>query len=990
MAVQAHERATTVVGDTLRRLAGIVALAVIYVAGARLGLMLDAVAGFATLVWPPSGLALAALLVFGYRLWPGVAIGAFVANVWMGAPPWVALGIAAGNSLEPLLGAYALRKIEGFSNSLDRVRDVLGLIAIAALVSTTISATVGALSLLSGGIVSVPQLAETWRAWWVGDMMGVLVVAPVLLTWSTRPRQPRQPRRWVEVVGLGMSVGAAGAIVFSDITATFGQAYLFFPLLVWAALRFGQRGTTSTTFVISVITITGTALGNGPFVRPQLHLSLFALQLFMAVTASTFMILGASSSERRRAVEDLEVVQQGLENMVVERTAALTSMNTELHRRGAQLAEAQEITHIGSWEWDLATDVLRWTDEMYRICGLSPGELEPSLRDFLERVHPEDRAAVDEVVRQSVTDAKPFELDHRVVRPDGTVRVLHARGRVFTDKTAKPYRLAGTSQDVTEQRAAEEALQKAHDELERRVQQRTVELRKLTQERLLLAAIVDSSEDAILSKDLDGTIVSWNEGAERLYGYSAEEAIGRNVNIIAPADRQNETMDLVAEIRQGKHVAHHETIRRRKDGTGIHVSLSLSAIRDAAGNIIGASAIARDITGRKQAEEERSHLLLELEDAVRARDALISIASHELRTPLGALQLQVHLLMRTLSRASAEQYPELTLPKLGSIDRQVSRLARLIDNLLDVSRITAGRLQLELEEIDLSAVLREIVARFEEELRRARCDVVLNADAPVVGSWDRIRLEQIMTNLLSNAIKYGEGKPVEIATSADDAMGRVIVRDYGIGIAPKDQARIFERFERVVSGRQAGGFGLGLWIVRQIVEAMGGSIGVTSELGAGSTFVVELPRKGATRSASATKPRSIPAPGDTGEPMGAEAEQVLVVEDDPDILEAVSEALRTEGYTVACAANGMEAIEYLKTARPCIILLDLMMPVMDGRQFLVAKAQSSSLATIPVVLVSADDQLARKAEELKVAGFIQKPVDMDRLLSAIAPHCPRA
>jgi signal transduction histidine kinase len=289
----------------------IAALAIVYVVAARAGLMLDAVAGFASVVWPPSGLALAALLIFGMRLWPGVLIGAFAANLLAGAPALVALGIAGGNSLEAVLAVYALRQIHGFDASLERVRDVIGLIGFAAVMSTMVAASIGVTSLYLGGIVSWPQYAETWRAWWFGDLIGDLLVAPVLLVWVKAPRSLGPLERRFEAAALGVSVIAVSVIIFGAAPGReigiLAQAYVFFPLLIWATLRFGQHGAVSTAFIVSAIAVAGTAMGRGPFVRPGLHESLFALQAFMGVAAATFLVMGASISERRRAEEEMRL-----------------------------------------------------------------------------------------------------------------------------------------------------------------------------------------------------------------------------------------------------------------------------------------------------------------------------------------------------------------------------------------------------------------------------------------------------------------------------------------------------------------------------------------------------------------------------------------------------------------------------------------------------------------------------------------------------------
>jgi signal transduction histidine kinase len=284
-------------------------LASVYFVAARLGLKMDAVAGFATLVWPATGIALAALVIFGYRLWPGVFVGAFIANVMTGAPPLVALGMAVGNTLEAVVGTALLRRIPGFRPALDRLQDVLGLIVLAAGMSTMVSATTGVTSLYLGGLLPLEQTWVTWRAWWLGDLIGNLVVAPVLFIWATTPSMRLEHKRMPEAAALVAAVVASGLLIFggsaaSD-TATFGQAYLVFPGLIWAALRFGPRGAASMTLLTSVIAIWGTAVGHGPFARSVLYESLFALQTFMAVVAGTFLVLAASIAERQRADEKL-------------------------------------------------------------------------------------------------------------------------------------------------------------------------------------------------------------------------------------------------------------------------------------------------------------------------------------------------------------------------------------------------------------------------------------------------------------------------------------------------------------------------------------------------------------------------------------------------------------------------------------------------------------------------------------------------------------
>lgn len=250
--------------------------------------------------------------------------------------------------------------------------------------------------------------------------------------------------------------------------------------------------------------------------------------------------------------------------------------------------------------------------------------------------------------------------------------------------------------------------------------------------------------------------------------------------------------------------------------------------------------LAQDLGRRAALAVDNARLYREAQLAVRARDEFLTIASHELRTPLTPMQLQIDGLLRTSKRGGLTA--ERAIPRLEMVKRQVERLSRLITNLLDISRISAGRLELEFEEVDLAATVNEVLARFRDELTAAGCPVFLSAPAEIIGRWDRLRLDQIVTNLLSNAIKYGAGKPIDIRLEDLEQSARLTVRDRGIGIAEDQQARIFDRFERAVSSENYSGFGMGLWIVRQIADALGATIQVESKQGEGATFTLDLPK----------------------------------------------------------------------------------------------------------------------------------------------------
>jgi signal transduction histidine kinase len=319
--------------STVRFVIALILLAAIYTAAARAGLVLDAIAGFATLVWAPTGISIAALLLFGFRLWPAIFVGAFVANSLTGASVLAALGIACGNTLEAVVATAILSRTPGFRLGLDRLEDVARFIVLGAVLSTAISATVGVATLFVAGRITTSQIAITWRAWWLGDLVGALVVAPMLLVWLSQRSLSSQRQQITEGVVLLLALISVCVYIFGGDTLgrhSPEQTYLVFPALIFAALRFGQRGAVTAVFVTTIAAVWGTVSGHGPFARPVLNEGLFALQTFMAIATATFLVLGASVAEQRRTEDWLRRARELAEAANHAKSDFLAVMSHEL------------------------------------------------------------------------------------------------------------------------------------------------------------------------------------------------------------------------------------------------------------------------------------------------------------------------------------------------------------------------------------------------------------------------------------------------------------------------------------------------------------------------------------------------------------------------------------------------------------------------------------------------------------------------------------
>jgi PAS domain S-box-containing protein len=412
------------------------ALAAVYFAAGRLGLLLPIVQENVTLLWAPTGIALAAVLLFGPRLGPGIALGAFLVNLSIGIPPGVAAGIAAGNTLEALAGSWLLRRT-GFRISLERVRDVLCLVGMGAFVSPALSAGAGISALVAGGLIAPGQALPAAGYWWMGDAMGILLVTPLILSWVGAPEHPYQSRFW-KLEALALTV-----LLFAACVLTLGPwlpnpllhpplAFTVFPFLVWAALRFGQRGATAVNLLATAIAVGAITRGLTPFfTRGSVEERLVYLHTYMAVAVVTAMLLAAVFAGRWRAEEALRESEE-------------------------RLRLALEAGRYGVWDWDIRQNFVTWSERVYELHGVPLGEFDGRLESFVALVHPEDATRVAVEIERVMKERTLYQIEFRVVHPSGAVRWISTTGRVFFDAGGQPVRMIGATLDVTERHQAEE------------------------------------------------------------------------------------------------------------------------------------------------------------------------------------------------------------------------------------------------------------------------------------------------------------------------------------------------------------------------------------------------------------------------------------------------------------------------------------------------------------------------------------------------------
>jgi PAS domain S-box-containing protein len=852
--------------DLTRYAVKVLLVAVAYFATAKLGLRLAHEQSSITAIWAPTGIALAAILIWGYRLWPAVALGALSANAWTGIPLVSLLGITTGNTLEALAGAYLLLRVAGFQRSLERIDDVLALVFFGGVISTMVSATIGVGSLWLGGATAFGDVARDWRVWWLGDMGGDLVVAPFLLALaSSRPRSALRGRTVEAAFSLALLVPLSIAVF-----ALLPLPYLLFPAFIWSALRFRQLGATATSLVVAVIAVVFTANESGPFVHGSPDDSLLLAQGFMGVASVSALLLAAVTSQRQLAVQALQRARDSLEARVRERTAELEGSN-------AQLALARELAFLiaGAETVDDAFTLAIKKISMTAGCALGQAwtlnadgsclECSPAWYAGSKGLEQFRRGSEGMTFEPGVglpgrawssgrptwiTDVKSDLNFPRaalaaeagfgagmavpVLDGDNVVAVIE----FFFLETREPDE--GVV-DVVATIGAQVGSLIKRKEAEGTLQANEEQFR----------AVAETAKNPIVSANRNGEIIYFNSAAEEVFGYSRSETLGKPLTLLMPERmREPHRRGLERFVATGEARVIGTTVElagRTKEGREFPLELSVSTWSSDGEPFF--SAILRDITDRKRTEEKLEHALateqeagIRLRELDRAKDEFLATVSHELRTPLTAISGFAELMSRSPEHRDQAEW-------LRHIFRNASEMGVMIEQLLDYSRLEAGKVALEPGPLSVRDATLRCVDLAGEAIDGHQTSLDVPDDLEVQA--DERGFDRILVNLLTNAAKYSpQGSMIRVSAAVKNGNARVSVEDEGMGISHAEQAHVFERFYQgpVIPGRR--GTGVGLSIVRRYVELHGGEVWVESEPDQGSTFLFTLPLAAQSRAAA--------------------------------------------------------------------------------------------------------------------------------------------
>lgn len=545
-------------GDSAGKLTfRILLVAVLYYLAGQASFSLAVSHGIVTLVvFLAEGVALTAAILWGRRIWPGIFIGQLLLALVNGLAWPLALGVSAINSLEAVIGATLFRRL-GIRKKLDRLRDVGLLLALIFLILQPYSATCGTWLLWAGGVIPDGSLPGAWFSWWIGNSLGQAIVAPMVMSLVALGVGRSTAMRHL-IAPVMLAFGIAGVVFFGPQFDGISIALaLSYPLMVLLAARYGMAGSTMATVVIAALTLYGTRIGLGPFAGRD-NASLFQLNLFLLGIALIGQFVAALFAERKQVEAKINCARERLD-------------------------EAQRIASLGSWTLDLRSNLLEWSDEIFRIFEIDPKRFSASYESFLNAIHPEDRQRVDQAYARSVEQHTPYEVTHRLQFPDGRIKHVRERCETLYADDGTPLRSQGTVLDITSIELAEERFH-------------------------LFARIFDQSSEAFVVSDPANNIVAVNPAFTELTGYSIEDVIGRNPRMLASGKTPPETYLALWKALNDYGLWRGELWDRRKDGTVYPKWSSISVIRDSAGKVSNYIASFIDIGERKAAEERIQHL----------------------------------------------------------------------------------------------------------------------------------------------------------------------------------------------------------------------------------------------------------------------------------------------------------------------------------------------------------------------------------------------
>jgi PAS domain S-box-containing protein len=643
---------------------------------------------------------------------------------------------------------------------------------------------------------------------------------------------------------------------------------------------------------------------------------------------------------------------------------ALNATQEALRIGEERLRRGQQFANIGTWEWTIETGDLFWSERIAPLFGYPVGELATSYENFLNALHPDDRQSVIDAVAACVERDAPYEIEHRVVWPDGTVCWLLERGAVTRDKAGKALKMLGVVQDIDKRKKAELAL--VHSET------------KLANTNHMLHLVMDSIPARIFWKDMDLRYLGCNRAFAADVGRSdPREIIGLD-DLSMPwsdwAELYRQDDRAVIASRQPK--LDYEEGQTTADGHKLWLNTSKVPLFDAQAQLVGVLGVYADITERKLSEQALIAAREAADRANQAKSDFLSSMSHELRTPMNAI-LGFAQMLEYDSEMTADQQDNV-----HEILKAGRHLLDLINEVLDLAKIESGRIELSMEGVDLPTLGEDCRHLIQPLADQAGIDLRFELLAENSVFSDRVRLKQVLLNLLSNAIKYNRPGGSVRLTAAAGKPGylRLAVTDTGTGIAPERLSDLFQPFNRLgAEASEIEGTGIGLTITRRLLDLMGGEVGVESTLGIGTTFWLEL-ALGQTAKVGAG--RTVADSINANESPQREA-QVLAIDDNPANLKLIAQVMGMREHVHLLTAHTPElGIELALLHRPDLILLDINMPEMDGYQVLKVLQASAELRHIPVVAITAN-AMPREVERGKAAGFtdyLTKPLDIGHFL----------